>query len=42
MNEVTPPKKPLLYYYTLALLGLMLFTLPSGVSRRWTTAPLWR
>ncbi|MCI8817287.1 MAG: ATP-dependent zinc metalloprotease FtsH [Angelakisella sp.] len=25
MNEVTPPKKPLLYYYTLALLGLMLF-----------------
>ncbi len=25
MNEVTPPKKPLLYYYSLALLGLMLF-----------------
>ena len=25
MNEVTPPKKPLLYYYALALLGLMLF-----------------
>ena len=25
MNEVTPPRKPLLYYYSLALLGLMLF-----------------
>ena len=25
MNEVTPPKKPLLYYYSLAMLGLMLF-----------------
>lgn len=46
MNEVKSPKKPLLYYYFVAMLLVMLFNFiampgwPSIRSKRWITTPL--
>ena len=48
MNEVHSPKKPLIFYYMVAMLLVMLFNfiampwLSSIRFRRWTTTPLCR
>ncbi len=47
MKEVKTPKRPLIYYYGIVLLIILLFNLlvtpcsPTARWWRWTTAPSW-